>query len=195
LLAGSVRRLAIYQESMLKNASQNYTCCNSIGLAFNFMDVGRRDSNLDQCAAFHGQSERFWTAIHIQHLYIRLHGSAKMCSSSAGSDNAKCTGFHVSFVDLIRSNCKLFSERFDLNRESKIMWSTSLDFDPSFLELLMAFELDCSLFIVDELDLKRVWQFASMIKTVRPSFLQVSYSPLNVSTYLDNSGGVVAIFK
>lgn len=38
----------------------------------------------------------------------------------------------------------------------------------------MAFGADCSIFIVNEIDLKRIWLFASMISKVRPTLLQVS---------------------
>jgi hypothetical protein len=66
------------------------------------------------------------------------------------------------------------------------MWSTSLDFDPSFLELLMAFELDCLFYIVEDVDLKQIWKFAKMISMARPNFLQASYEyqKLCLSSYL-----------
>ncbi|KAI6175626.1 AMP-binding domain-containing protein [Aphelenchoides bicaudatus] len=80
----------------------------------------------------------------------------------------------------IMPNVYDFIERFDLNSKSKLMWSTSLQFDPSFLELLLAFETGCSLYIVDEVDLKRIWQFGTMIKKAEPSFLQITPAVLSL---------------
>jgi acyl-CoA synthetase len=54
------------------------------------------------------------------------------------------------------------------------MWSTSLNFDPSILELLLAYEADASLYVVDEFDVGRIWRFTLMISTVRPDLLQIT---------------------
>ncbi|KAI6181129.1 AMP-binding domain-containing protein [Aphelenchoides besseyi] len=80
----------------------------------------------------------------------------------------------------IRPNILHFIELFGLNERSRLMWSTNLDFDPSFLELLIAIEAKCDLYIVSDQCVKQIWPFTHMILIARPHFLQITPAVLSL---------------
>ncbi|KAI6206952.1 hypothetical protein M3Y94_00973800 [Aphelenchoides besseyi] len=80
----------------------------------------------------------------------------------------------------IQPNILDFIERFELNGKSRLMWSTNLNFDPSFLELLIAIEAKCDLYIVSDQCVKKIWPFTRTILIARPHLLQITPAVLSL---------------